>query len=194
MTGSETHETKRWRVRRLLIDPLIADGFRKRQATAEAQHHDFLDRVADGLSYMSDEGLRCLRQSLASKGEGSARAFWPCYATIIGWAEFLERRPLEELPELLRWFASRAGPEALAAGHHVAEYEFWKKYKRPPAMPGEREKVVKAAAEWNARAERFREEIARLGHTRWPQDQQWLDWYESQGDYVRGLIEGGVTA
>lgn len=192
MTGSDTMtaESKRARVRRLVIDPLIADGFRKRQRDSDEAHQHFLDRLADSVAYMSDNGLRGLRLCLATKGEGSARHFWPCFATVIGFAESFERRPLEELPELLRWFASKAGPEALKAGRHVAEYEFWKKYKRPPVGRDDARRVAEVAAKWQSKAERVRQEIERLGNARWPDDRQWLDWYEAQGAYVRELIEG----
>ncbi|MEQ8292500.1 MAG: hypothetical protein RIA08_09860 [Roseovarius sp.] len=192
MTGSETMtaESKRARVRRLLIEPLIADGFRKRQKDGDEAHQHFLDRLADSVAYMSDDGLRGLRRCLSTKGEGSARHFWPCFATIIGHAEAFEKRPLAELPELLRWFASKAGPAALEAGRHVEEYEFWKKFKRPPTHPEDQHKVAEKAAQWQSKAQRVREEIQRLGKARWPQDRQWLDWYEAQGEYVRELIEG----
>lgn len=195
MTASDatTAEGKRARVRRLVIDPLVADGFRKRQKDSDEAHRIYLDRVADSVAYMSDDGLRGLRICLSTKGEGSARHFWPSFATVIGFAESFERRPLDELPELLRWFASKAGPEALKAGRHVEEYEFWKKHKRPPVSTDDKRRVAETAVKWQTQAQRVREEIQRIGKARWPQDQQWLDWYEAQGEYVRGLIEGHDT-
>ena len=137
----------------------------------------------------SDDGLRALRRTLATKGEGKTRDIWPCFAAILGHAEAFERRPIEELPELLRWFTSRAGPEALAAGRHVAEYQFWKRHKRPPGAPGEKARVAKTADEMQAKAARFRQIIAERGALPWPQDRAWLDWYDGQEAYVRGLIE-----
>lgn len=183
-------ESARGRVRRLLINPLIADGFRKRRETDADKHHADLDRIADSLTYMTDEGLQRLRLVLATKGEGSAKHFWPCYASVMGLAELVESRPLEELPELLRWFVSAAGRAALDAGRHVVEYEFWKKHKRPP-FPQERARIDAQAAEWNSKVERLREFLADRPGRVWPQDRQWLDWYEAQDRYVRGLINGG---
>ncbi|QFT81176.1 hypothetical protein FIU89_11200 [Roseovarius sp. THAF27] len=186
-----TDEGKRARVRRLLIHPLAADGFRKRVKTSDEDHRNFLDRVADSLAYMTDDGLRALRRSLATKGDGSSRDFWPSYACIIGLAEAFEPRPLEHAPELLRWFASRAGPAALEAGRHVAEYEFWKKHKRPPVMPGDKARVAEVAAKWNDKAERIRDVIRRRGRANFDDDLQWLDWYEKTWTDVEALIDGG---
>jgi hypothetical protein len=189
-----TGESRRGRVRRLLIKPLIRDGFRARAREEVDRHAAFLDRLADTLGYMSDDGLRVLRLHLAARGEGSKRDFWPCFASILGAAEAFEPRPFEELPELLRWFASKAGPDALEAGRHVAEYEFWTRHKRPPVKPEEWTQLRQKAEAMQARAARYREIIAERGATHWPQDQDWLDWYDRREAYVRGLIEGRGSA
>lgn len=191
MGSEETKtESKRGRVRRLVIDPLIADGFRKRRETDEATHKANLDRIADALGYMSDAGLKALRASLATKGEGSARQFWPSFATVSGLANDFEKRPLEEEPELLRWFRSEAGREAMAADRLVAEYRFWTWYKRPPVRPADKAKVEEKASYYRDRAFRVRDRISR-GFEPLFDDGAFLAWYEAQVAYVTGLVEGG---
>lgn len=182
-------ESKRDRVRRLLIHPLEADGFRKRKAVPDEMHRAFLDRVADHLSYMSDSQLGLLRAMLSSKGEGSARHFWPCFATIHGWAEQVQPQPLAELPEILRWFRSRAGPEALRADCHVEQYQFWQRKKRPP-MARERVEITERATRRRANHVRWTELIGRRGEARLRDEAHAMADYAKREAYVRQLIEG----
>lgn len=185
-------ETKRGRVRRILIDPLVRDGMRFRRDVDEAAQGRFLDRIADDVAYMSDRGLAALRVWVGSHGEGSARAFWPGVVTIISTAEAFEPRPLEELPALVRWFASAAGSEALLADRLVAEYEFWRRFKRPPAQSNDRQRVSERAAEWSARAERIEDRMAR-GLTPLHDDGAWLSWYRRTEDKARALLAEPVS-
>lgn len=188
--GEADQESKRGRVRRLLIAPLEADGFRKRRDVSAEAHAAFLDRVADSLGYMSDRGLQVLRASLATKGEGSAKHHWPSFATIDGLAEAFEPRPLRERPELLRWFASRAGQAAMAGGEGrlVAEHAFWRRTKRPPIMDADKRSIAERAAELDRRAQMIRERAeAGLAPT-WPDDPDWLRRFEERVAYLRGLV------
>jgi len=60
-------------------------------------------------------------------------------------------------------------------------------------FPQERSRIDAQAAEWNGKVERLREFLANRPGRVWPQDRQWLDWYEAQDSYVRGLINGGAA-
>jgi hypothetical protein len=186
-------ETKRDRVRRLLLEPLRRHGMRHRRGTSPDDAQGHLDAICDRLSYMSDDGLVALARALESKGEGSAGHFWPSLATVTAFAEVMEPRPLDELPELLRWFASRAGPEALASGRHVAEYLWWQKRKAPPFHPAAKAKVRADAQEMASKAARIRD---RLEHGRKPfaDDGQWLEWYDALDARVRGYINAARAA
>ncbi|WP_146592334.1 hypothetical protein [Puniceibacterium confluentis] len=180
-------ETKRDRVRRLVIEPLTGRGFRFPRVMPEADQRKALDALADALTYMSDEGLRRVSEALRTKGEGSAKCFWPCLATVEGFAEVCERRPLSELPALLRWFASAAGHEALIGDRLVAEYLFWQDRKRPPVHPRDREIVARRAVEMASKAERIRDRIGR-GLQPFDDDGEWLRWYEHLGKRVNGYV------
>ncbi len=183
----EATETKRDRVRRLLIDPLKADGFRFAKGVTAEDAKTRLDRLADDLAYLKDDGLDALRVSLRTKGEGAARCFWPAPATVLGLAESFQRRPLDELPALLRWFASAAGGAAVLGDRLVAEYWFWTMHKRPPVKPMDKKMVADKAGEWRRRVELAKDRIAR-GHTMPDDEAQWLQWYQGKVTYVEGLV------
>ncbi|UWQ59953.1 hypothetical protein K3722_07435 [Leisingera caerulea] len=170
-------ESKRARVRRLVIQPLQDLGFRFPKGTKEDRQRAMLDRLADSIAYMSDKGLIALQQSLQTKGEGSAKCFWPCRATVMGWAEALEHRPLDELPELLGWFRSRAGAEAMRDGVLLAEYLFWRDNKRPPAKGPEKDRVRRQAAEFNSEYQKIMERRAR-GFPDIHDQGEFVRWYE----------------
>ena len=122
-------ETKRDRVRRLLIGPL---GFRFPKGHDADKARRFLDEIADELAYMADDRLRALRECLQTKGEGASRCFWPCRATSLGYAEAFQPRPIEELPAMASWLGSVEGPRARGAGTLLPTFLFIEQFKRPP--------------------------------------------------------------
>lgn len=190
MGMNDTTETKRDRVRRLVLDPLKADGFRFPKGVKADDGQTRLDRLADDLAYMSDDGLAALRISLRTKGEGAARCFWPMPATVLGLAESFQHRPLDELPQLLRWFSSAAGHAAILGDRLVAEYWFWTQYKRPPVKPMDKKTVDQKAADWRRRVELAQDRIDR--DRALPEDEaRWLEWYRGKVAYVEGLVTKG---
>lgn len=140
-------ETKRDRVRRLLLDPL---GFRWPRGADEAEGRRKLDGIADELAYMDDDRLAALRDLLRGKGEGVARCFWPERATFIGFAELVQPRPIEDLPALLSWFGSVEGPRAIEDGTLVETFEYIRDRKVPPAHE-KAAAMIRARATENAR-------------------------------------------
>jgi hypothetical protein len=189
MSDGEKAETKRGRVRRLLIDPLEAEGFRFPHRTDAEASKKFLNRVADGMAYMSDHGLSVLRAALRTKGEGSSRCFWPSYITIDGLAEHIEHRPLDQIPGLLSWFVSRAGQEAIEADRLVSEFKFWTDNKRPPMSEYEKKFVADRAAEWNQKARSTRDRISR-GMQPLFDNGEWLERYEARRAEIESMIDG----
>lgn len=187
---AEKEESKRDRVRRLLIQPLANEGMRFKKGTPEDKQRRILDRLADDLSYMSDDGLSVLRQWMRSHGDGASRCFWPATVGILSTAESYEPRPLQELPALRRWFASTAGRAACEGDRLVAEYMFWQKFKRPPTQPRERESVARRATEWSSKAERIEDRIRR-GLPPMHDDADWLDWYRAKLAQAQALVEAG---
>jgi hypothetical protein len=182
-----TEESKRGRVRRLLIDPLESDGFRFSKRVDAKAGRAALDRIADDLAYMTDAGLTGLRVSLRTKGEGAQRCFWPAVATILGFAEAFEKRPLSELPALLRWFASVAGEGAQMGDRLVAEYWFWVQNKRPPVNDRDRKVVLDKADKLRRRVELARDR-ARRNALNDPDEVLFLRRYDERLAYVEGLV------
>ncbi|NDW31528.1 hypothetical protein [Salipiger sp. PrR007] len=190
-TEQTTSETKRGRVRRLLIDPLTEHGFRKPGNVKLDAHDAFLVKLADALTYMSDEQLATLRDMLRYRGEGKARNAWPSMATIAAVAEKVAPRPLEEHPTILSWFGSARGPQALAEGVLVAEFAFLEKRKRPPLNDGDRRIIRERADEWSRQRElmvdRGRRGMSRDG------DAQWLRWYDGLERRAMALLPEGAV-
>ena len=60
MEGQEHKETKRDRVRRILITPLVQAGMRRQTKMKAPDCEAMLVRLADKLAHMSDANLRAL--------------------------------------------------------------------------------------------------------------------------------------
>lgn len=182
-------ETKRDRVRRLLIGPLRERGFRFKAGTPEEEQRRYLDGVADDLAYMSDDALGRLEECLRFKGGGKEKCFWPAWATVIGWAEACQPRPIEEMPQLASWLASVEGPKARAAGTLVATFLFVEKFKRPPYGDADRRRVAGKARELADDQARARDRIRRGIADQ--EDRQRVDWYGRIAERAEALVAAG---
>lgn len=184
--GLTSTETKRDRVRRLLIHPLVEHGFRKPGNVKADQHEAFMVKLADALAYMSDPQLGALRDMLRYRGEGKGRDAWPTMATIAALAETVAPRPVEEHPTIVSWFRSARGPQALAEGVLLAEFLFLEKRKRPPLNDSERRVIRERAQdmrrELELRRDRQRRDMLREG------DADWLRNYAGLERRVKALL------
>lgn len=184
-------ETKRGRVRRLLIDPLASGysgmGFRFPKGTDEKKQRSYLDWMADWLGYLSDEELRLLKACLSAHGEGAQRCFWPQRATVVFYAQAARPRPIETWPECASWFASIEGPKAQAEGTLVATMLFIECNIRPPYTPKDRREVAASAADLLRRDTEARERVAR-GRD-YGDDAQFLAWYGRLTARAEALVE-----
>ncbi|PYE80195.1 hypothetical protein [Pseudoroseicyclus aestuarii] len=136
---------------------------------------------------MSDASLSALRGMLASKGEGSARCFWPEPATFRGFAEIVQPRPLEEVPALVRWFRSVEGPRAVEAGTLVETFLWFERKKAPPLTPQARAMVAQRAQQNHRRLEVISDRRAREVRND-AQDLEWERWYRSTLARVEALV------
>lgn len=182
--AGQVHETKRGRVRRLLLDPL---DFRFAKGTDEAWAKRFLNGLADDLAYMPDERLAALRESLQSHGQGSARNQWPDRATVIAFAEWFAPRPLEELPALLSWFGSVEGPRAIAEGTLVETFEYISRRKAPPYTPQAQALIAESAAASARRLAILAERRAR-GLACGGDDLAWERWYLALREKCEAIV------
>lgn len=151
-------ESKRARVRRLVVDPLAAGGMRCKHGTPPDRQRAFIDRMCDELVRLDDRQLVMMRDWMEANGEGSAKCFWPAFVSIAGVAGGICPRPIEELPELASWLSSRAGVEAAAVpGRLVMELRFIEKKRRPPVLVGEADLVARKAGALHQEVLRARE-------------------------------------
>lgn len=169
-------ESRRDRVRRLLFRPL---GFRRPATVTADEHAVQLDGLADELGYMSDDRLDVLRQMLQSKGQGKDRNVWPDRATVRGFAEVVQPRPLSELPGLVRWFRSVEGPRAIADGTLVETWAYFERNKTPPVSAGARARVIEEAAANKRRLQVIEEKVA-AGFSVQTGEIEWADWYRKR--------------
>lgn len=191
---TDVAESKRARVRRMLIEPLQEQGMRfERTVPAETQRKR-LDRMADDLAYMCDDALVVLRRCLLRNGEGTAKCFWPKRVSYLGFAHGFESRSIEDDPAMLGWFASAAGKAAQGVpGRLVAEFEFWCENWRPPVSDKEW-RAVAAKATKNLNRLAYCEPREAEGILRDPDDIAWLKEYRTKAEKVARWIGKGAAA
>lgn len=180
------------KVRRFLIDPLIADGLTRPKAVTIEAHAAFLDELADRLAYLDDRLLVTLHDLVLTYAEGPHRNVWPGFATIWNLAVRLRQPPDNERHIMTTWLASRAGPAAREAGHLVELHAWLRKHGCPPTPYAMAKEILPEAAE-NART---RARIARdveAGRAR-PSDVDWLNGYLRALAYCEGLVADGEAA
>lgn len=186
---TEKPESKRGRVRRLLIEPLTELGFRKSGKVTADRHKANIASLADELAYMSDDSLTSLYAMLRTKGQGGQRDIWPSTATMVGFAELVQERPLEELPGLVRWFASVEGPKALHDGTLVETWLYFHKHKKPPFSA---QHIIREKADANRRKLALYRDRAKRNVA----DESELDWvrrYEARLTYCTDLVQGKTS-
>lgn len=188
--GAEAREAEgRRAVREVLVARLEGAGMARRKGVTEAEHRDWLARLVDRLAYMTRANLSVLADHLLVMGEGKLRHEWPREVTILGWAEGLQPRPIEEAPIVQSWLRSVEGPVAVAGGFEVELLRFLRKARRPP-LAYHLDKIRQEAAD-NARwftmaQERIGTTVERQG------DRAFCEAYRRDRDFARGLVAAGV--
>ena len=182
-------ETKRDRVRRLLIDPLSRDGMRFPKAMPEEVQRKKLDQMADDFAHMTDANLGRLMLCLRTKGGGSQKDFWPSRITQLGYAQVAQPRPLEDDPKLKSWFVSAAGRAAAAVpGRLIAEFQFFKRHHHPPYLAEHKRLVASQAGELAHRLELIADREQR-GIPLSPDDAAWVVRYRQTQEMLVGWID-----
>ena len=189
--NEQKEETKRDRVRRLLItplvDPIVGLGMRRnKKIMDEDRFKTTLDRLCDELGYMSDLGLETLFGFLKYKGEGPNRDILPVRATFLAYAELVEACPIERIPAMRSWFASVEGPKAKLNGTLVETYRFIRTFKRPPSDPKAQDRIQVKAVENQRELEHARGMIARGRNV--GDHQRFIDTYEADRAAAQALL------
>jgi len=183
-------ESKRGRVRRFFVDPMLALGFRKAGGVTAEKHAAALAGLCDNLAYMPDDRLGALLEMVRTKGAGPNRDIWPSAAVVLNFAELIVPRPLEELPSLLRWFRSVEGPRALHDQTLVETFVYFRRYKRPPVMA--QLQITQEAADNRRKLELLADREARGVAS--ADDVQWLAWYRGRLAYCTAIVTGADVA
>ena len=118
MEGQEHKETKRDRVRRILITPLVQAGMRRQTKMKAADCEAMLVRLADKLAHMSDANLRALVALFTRHARGPERNQWPDEVSMVSWAWAMQPPPPRANPYVVSVLQSAAGRRADAFLHH----------------------------------------------------------------------------
>lgn len=167
-------ETKRDRVRRILINPLVRAGMRKQGSMRVAEYEEMLVRLADKLAYLSDANLRGLVPLITRMARGKERNRWPDEVSIVSWAFELQSPPPRACDYVVSVMRSEAGRRARALGYHVELFMAARKL-GPPFKKIHLARVM-------ADAERNRAEVRRVTGAIERgvaplERRQWLDWW-----------------
>lgn len=187
--GAEKPEGKRARVRRLLLDPLERDGFRKPAKISDDDFKKALGRLADALVYMSDQSLEVMYDMMRSKGQGKGRDIWPPRASFYAIAEMVEPCPLEKVPSLRGWFRSNAGPVAVENDTLVEVLTYIQTHKKPPMSEGARKQIHHDARERRHFVEVARRRVADGTATKDERDK--LSWLDARQAVALRFVEEG---
>ena len=139
----------RTRVRTLLVEPLEAQGMRRKASVTVEAHRERMGKLAERLAYMSPSGLQALREVLARLGEGPRRDVWPSDLVILRYAEGIETPPPAGNRLLTSYMRSAAGREAWdRSPFEAAELaRYLVRVKRPPPGEDARRGIRNRAAE-----------------------------------------------
>lgn len=167
-------ETKRDRVRRLLIKPLLDAGMKKQTRMPAGDYLEFQVRLADKLSYLPDIHLRGLVVQVMRMAKGPERNQWPDEVSITNWAHDLQVPPPRKHPFAISVLRSRAGKRARDLGYH-AELLIALRKSGPPFSKYDLRRMPEEARENREELDR----VARLvqGGSAPIERRQWRDWY-----------------
>lgn len=175
-------------VRTVLINQLEQMGMVRARGVKVDDHTAFQHKLVEHLGYMSERGLQVLSEIVLRHGLGKERNVWPRLVTIINLAEALERRPLTDMPNLVRWLTSIEGPRAMADGCLVETWQYFRKFKRPP-IGWAATKMREGAAENRRQVLLFTERKERGVATR--DELAWLGGYQDRLLHCQRLVENG---
>ncbi len=180
-------ESGRARVRRVLIDPLEAGGMVRKRGVSVADHEKAMEKLADKLSYMTEDGLKGLAMYLIRMA--GERNVWPQLNIVLRCAWSMEPPPPRDNDFLMSLMRSRAGEAALSGGYAAELFTEARRLGPPPS------KYMRLTLQEKARASRDRkrlieDRIRRDVATR--EDREWLERYLRVSAEAEALIREGI--
>lgn len=197
MSSSDTETSERGRraVRARLIEPLIAEGMKRRQGETVEAEAAFIDRLVGRLAYMHAESLDRLVPIVREIAGGASKNRWPDEISIVNFAHALEAPPDRSDEILWSWLHSVAGERARRENVLMATRAFIKRFRKPPKdKPGARFYADRVLPEMQAEIERDVEGLRRSvsGDGAPPSDVQRLRAYEETLAGLNAIVEAGV--
>lgn len=96
-------------VREILIDPLVANGLRRKKSTRVRELEDMFDALSDGLSYMTRGKLAVLANIVSRAATGDDCCIWPAQQFIERQAALLQPKPSKHDLKITSYMRSKAG-------------------------------------------------------------------------------------
>jgi hypothetical protein len=184
----------RARVRRVFVEPLLADGLKRAKGVTDEAHQAFVEKLCDRLAYLDEALLTTLREVVLSLATGQLRNTWPVYATILNNAALLRQPPDDDRHIMTTWLRSIEGPRARDNGTLVELHSFLRRHGRPPNsfdLNGPNGIVARAAE--NRRRRAVIVEWVTAGRAP-PEDVAWLNAYAERLTYCEALVRDGCAA
>lgn len=173
---SEQAETKRDRVRRVLISPLLRAGMRKQTRMSVEDYQAMLVRLADKLGFMSEENLRGLVPVLTRNAKGREHNQWPDEVAIVKWAYSVQVPPPRECDYVVSVIRSHAGQLARERGY-LPELLMEARKLGPPFSKVNIDRLERLGRDSRRERDRLRRRLD-IGETIRQERQDWLDWYD----------------
>ncbi|WP_226550836.1 hypothetical protein [Celeribacter naphthalenivorans] len=185
--GMQQVESGRARVKRVLISPLEAGGMGRKRGVSAADHEKTLEKIADRLSYMTEDGLKGLAMYLIRMaGEKNA---WPQLNIVLRAAWSMEAPPPRDNDFLLSLMRSRAGEAALTGGYALQLYAAARKLGPPPSKYEVLRLREKAQGDRDRK--RLIEDRIKRGIVT-EAERGWLEGYLRMSDEAEALIREGI--
>lgn len=185
--GVQQVESGRARVKRVLIVPLEAGGMGRKRGVSAADHEKTLEKIADRLSYMTEDGLKGLAMYLIRMA--GEKNVWPQLNIVLRAAWSMEAPPPRDNDFLLSLMRSRAGEAALVGGYALQLYAAARKLGPPPS----KYEVLRLRekAQWDRDRKRVIEDRIKRGIVT-EEERGWLDGYLRMSDEAEALIREGI--
>ncbi|MEM9369542.1 MAG: hypothetical protein AAGA26_00160 [Pseudomonadota bacterium] len=192
-TAECAQDRGRRRVRRVLIEPMLAKGLVRPKSMTAGAFNDLQTRIADRFGWITDEIAEVLVDMAAREAGGVARNEFPAEERLNGWARDLAPAmgvtpPIDLPKKVTSYLASAAGRDAWnrAPDEAMALYRFLTTNPGIPATDRARAQILEWAHEYDRRF--ITASIKVEAGTASPDEHRWLAGYRERRALVHALV------